>query len=116
MNVRRFIASLAALAVLGGCAQVQPEAVPEVTPEPTASEPEPSPTPSEPTCAEVAAGLTVQQQAGQLLMVGVYGTLDGTTREIIAENKIGSVILMGNYDTSVSQTEELTRRSPTSAR
>lgn len=109
MNVRRFIASLAALAVLGGCAQVQPEAVPEVTPEPTASEPEPSPTPSEPTCAEVAAGLTVQQQAGQLLMVGVYGTLDGTTREIIAENKIGSVILMGNYDTSVSQTEELTQ-------
>ena len=77
MNVRRFIASLAALAVKQRVPQVQPEAVPEVTPEPTASEP--SPTPKEPTC-RVAAGLTVQQQAGQLLMVGVYGTLDGTTR------------------------------------
>ncbi len=105
MNFRRLVGATIALFALTSCAQHPADSPP--VPEPTVSEPEPSPTPDEPTCAEVAAELSVEQQVGQLLMIGVYGSLDAGTRESIGKHGVGSVILMGNYESSVSQIGEL---------
>lgn len=110
MKGRRLVGVAVALAAITGCAQVPPSspgAQPEVAAETT--EPAASRAPSEPTCSDVAASLSTAQQVGQLLMVGVYGALDGHERETITSHEIGSVILMGNYDTSVPETRELTQ-------
>lgn len=111
LRTSRVLGALAVLAVASGCAQVPPtQGSPSQDAAAVATrEAEPSPTPTEPTCADIAATLTVEQQVGQLLMVGVHGALDGTERELITTHEIGSVILMGNYDTSVQETRELTQ-------
>lgn len=59
-----------------------------------------SPTPSAPpveACLVKAGALPVADRVGQLFMVGVStGGLDETTRSAIADNRLGSVVLLGN--------------------
>ncbi len=50
-----------------------------------------------PSCADLVAGLTPAEQVGQLLMVAVGSTgLGSGERDILAESRTGSVILLGN--------------------
>ncbi|WP_077684529.1 glycoside hydrolase family 3 N-terminal domain-containing protein [Tessaracoccus aquimaris] len=111
MNARFGVAALAAAAVLAGCAPQLPVSDSRIhaggtgastpTVKPTASgspTPEPSATPSPArACLAFAESLTVQEQAGQLYMVGVSTSgLDETTRAAIRDNALGSVVLLGN--------------------
>ncbi|WP_297110280.1 glycoside hydrolase family 3 N-terminal domain-containing protein [Tessaracoccus sp.] len=57
----------------------------------------PTPTPSVPACVAMARGLTLEQRVGQLFMLGVDTSgLDETTRAAISDNRVGSVVLLGN--------------------
>lgn len=106
---------LAAL-VLAGCAQTPPApAGPPATPQPSATSATPTtPAASAPaterggTCVDVAAGLGVREQAGELVMMGVTGDLDSAEEAALAEGGFGSVILMGNTDHGVAGTQERT--------
>ena len=62
------------------------------TPEPT------SPTPRPPArCSELAGELSVAEQVGQLLMVGVNSAgISADDADILAKTRAGSVILLGN--------------------
>jgi beta-N-acetylhexosaminidase len=103
---------LALVSVLvGACAQVpgpQATSAPERTPSaaPTTASPTPTPSgsptptpaaPAEPSCGDLVAGLTPAEQVGQLLMVAVGSTGPGASeRDILADSRTGSVILLGN--------------------
>ena len=105
---RRVAAGFAAVATvvatgLAGCGQVAPTAsvVPTST-KPTSVAPSGAPS-SAPTstatadgsCAALAASLTPAERAGQLIVVGVRGTLDAAERAVLTKNHAGAVILMG---------------------
>lgn len=112
MSVRLGVAVLAAAAVLAGCApqlpvndsRIHDGASGTTTPtgESTASgsaTPEASVTPTQaaPACLAYAESLTLEEQTGQLYMVGVSTSgLDETTRAAISDNSLGSVVLLGN--------------------
>lgn len=108
----------AALAVLalaaGGCARVAPGVASPGVPSPTAATPTtagtptPTSTPAEPTCRDLAASLTLKQQVGQLLMVGVTGALDDAEREALVATDAGAVILMGSSRVGVAGTAAIT--------
>lgn len=60
-------------------------------------------------CAALAASLPLEQQVGQLFMLGVSTAgLDETTRQAISLSRIGSVVLLGNSDAGVSDIRMLT--------
>ncbi|MBU4415750.1 MAG: glycoside hydrolase family 3 protein, partial [Actinobacteria bacterium] len=59
-------------------------------------------------CAAQAQAMSLKQQAGQLVMVGVSGSLDAAERKAITASKAGSVILMGNNYGGVKQVAKLT--------
>ncbi|MGB7962920.1 MAG: glycoside hydrolase family 3 N-terminal domain-containing protein, partial [Propionicimonas sp.] len=61
-----------------------------------------------PTCRATAEGLSLREQAGQLLMVGLSGTLDAAERTAITKYHVGSVILMGTSTAGVKRTAALT--------
>ena len=116
---RAGVAGLAVLALAaGGCARVAPGATSgpaaptpggasAATP-PDPSVPPASPTPAEATCTDLAASLTLKQQVGQLLMVGVTGALDDAERAALVATDAGSVILMGNSRVGVRATGDIT--------
>ncbi|MFP5416113.1 MAG: glycoside hydrolase family 3 N-terminal domain-containing protein [Actinomycetes bacterium] len=120
--MRALGATLGVLAlVMTGCAQVPPGASPgpagpaSVGPPaaPTASAAtsgsEPSATPARGgTCSDLAGGLSLREQAGQLVMVGVTGELDAAESGAITGAALGSVILMGNTDDGVAGTRART--------
>ncbi len=89
------------------------------TPSPTAS-PAPGPgrtppptEPTEPTCAELAARLSLDDQVGQLLMVAVSSTgIDDSAAATLADTRAGSALLLGNSDLGLAAT----RRVATDAR
>lgn len=60
--------------------------------------------PPVPTCRATAEGLSLRERAGQLLMVGVSGTLDAAERKAITTYHAGSVILMGSSSEGVKRT------------
>jgi len=75
-----------------------------LSPTPTSSAsptPVPSPSPTGraavPTCNDLAASLTLSQQIGQLMMVGISSTgLSTSQARILSRGHVGSVILLGN--------------------
>jgi beta-N-acetylhexosaminidase len=80
---------------------------------PTANPPAPSApggsaSAGEQACFAQAQALSLKQQAGQLVMVGVAGTLDSGERKALKASQAGAVILMGNNFGSVSQVAKLT--------
>lgn len=63
-----------------------------------------------PTCAALAASLTMPQRVGQLLMVGVSsGGLTTRDRGVLAKSQAGSVIFLGNSRAGATQIRRLTR-------
>ncbi|MEA5055816.1 MAG: glycoside hydrolase family 3 N-terminal domain-containing protein [Propionicimonas sp.] len=83
----------------------------------TASPPSPSATPTPtatPTdgqvCLAEAEAMSLAEQAGQLVMVGVSGDLDATERKAITKYHLGAVILMGTSQRGVAKTATLTSR------
>src|ERR687898_972680 len=76
-----------------------PSAVPataSTTPVPSGS-PTPTSEPAERSCADLVARLSPAEQVGQLLMVAVGSTgVGGRDRDILADSRAGSVILLGN--------------------
>lgn len=68
-----------------------------------------SPTPTIDACAQMAEGLTPDQQVGQLFMVGIDSEeLSETTRQVIADSEIGSVVLLCNRSSGHSAVRKLT--------
>lgn len=59
-------------------------------------------------CADLAAGLPLAEQVGELLMAGVAGSLDAGERDAIAAHHVGSVLLMGNSTAGVDAVRALT--------
>ncbi len=78
------------------------------TPAPSATTPESSP--AAPTCRAESAALTLAEQVGQLVMVGVGVQLTGTERSVIREYHLGSVIVMGTTPGGVKQVAALTAK------
>lgn len=69
-----------------------------------------APTPAETSCADLAAGLSPTEQVGQLLMVAVASSgLGSGDREVLAENRAGSVILLGNSTAGADRTRRVIR-------
>ena len=87
-------------------------------PTPTATSPIPTfsggpstvkPTPPEPTCADLVEGLSLRQQVGQLLMVGMSSSgLSGSVADVLDDTRAGSVILLGNSTAGAVATRRLT--------
>ena len=86
-------------------APTAPTSTATTTPAVTASS---SPEPQAPTCRATAQGLSLREQAGQLLMVGVSGSLDEAELTAITKYHVGSVILMGTSTAGVKRTAALT--------
>lgn len=129
--MRRPLALLLATGVaLAGCAQVKPAepAAPGVTasPTPPAAIPDRTAAPATPsvpgtaaspgapkparagTCADVAAGMSLAQQAGLLVMMGVKDELDASEKAVLTKHEIGTVILMGTSTADVAGTKART--------
>ncbi len=68
-----------------------------------------SPSPTVPSCAALAADLSLEEQVGQLFMIGLDSAeLNETTRRAIADYDIGSVILLSNRTSGSSAIRTLT--------
>lgn len=60
-------------------------------------------------CSALASSLSVEEQVGQLFMVGVSTSgLDESTRQAISLGRVGSVVLLGNSDAGVEDVRLLT--------
>ncbi|HHU39720.1 MAG TPA: glycoside hydrolase family 3 protein [Propionibacterium sp.] len=117
------VAGVAALALVG-CAQVPPGSAPgSPTSSPSGSMPGGSGTtsslptasgtgtpgaPGSNTCGDLVAGMSMSEQAAELVMMGVTGDLDAAEAAALAEHGFGSVILMGNTEHGVAGTKERT--------
>ena len=55
-------------------------------------------------CQRVASEMSVEDAAGQLVMMGVTGSLDATGASVLSSSRIGSVILMGTASGGVKGT------------
>jgi beta-N-acetylhexosaminidase len=103
--------ALAAVAALGlGACAPEPLGVHlpgEAVPSPSVSDgaagdsaaasPAPVPTPTTPACVTMARGLSPEERVGQLFMLGVSTSgLDEATRAAVVDNRVGSVVLLGN--------------------
>lgn len=114
MNRRQLVvcATLIGLAATG-CAQVAPGG-PTTPPGASATAAPGTATASgDPTggvrvCQDLVAGLSLEQQAGELVMVGVTGSLDATESAAIRGSHLGSVILMGSAGLGMSGTQAIT--------
>lgn len=110
--------ALAMTIVLAGCGTGAPPPPTDVTSPPPATvtptnppstpTPTPSEPPPEPACRAEAEALSIAERAGQLVMVGVTGSLDAGERKAITANHLGSVILMGASSRGVKKTAGLT--------
>lgn len=101
------VAALTAVALLGssGCTTTTSPSsqVPAGSPTATASA-----TASVQACLTQAQAMSLKERAGQVVMVGVSGSLDATESAAIKKYRIGSVILMGTYSGGVSQVKKVT--------
>jgi beta-N-acetylhexosaminidase len=73
-----------------------PQVQPTATPDPVSS------------CRAMVDGLSLKARAGQLVMVGVSGSLDAAERKAITSARAGSVILMGGTSGGVKGVAKLT--------
>lgn len=117
----RWIVSMVAAGLLGGCTQapvpsvqvpsVQPGASSVVpSPSTTSASPSPSATPAAELCLAEARSLSLDARIGQLLMVGVDGGLDAAERRALTKYHVGSVVLLGDQTGGVAGAARLTRR------
>ena len=68
-----------------------------------------SESPTVDSCASMAADLSLEEQVGQLFMIGLDSAeLNETTRSAISDHDIGSVILLGNRTSGSSAIRTLT--------
>ena len=98
--------------ILGGCQEKKPPAPSptpspvQETPAPTAT-PEPIPTPDP--MGDKLAAMTTEELAGQLLVVGIEGTVPGEdARQVIEDLHAGGIILFGRNVESAEQLVGLT--------
>jgi beta-N-acetylhexosaminidase len=115
----RLAAAMLAAVLLAGCSVVSPSAPssasapssPSATASPSASAPSSSPSttpdPGAP-CTAAAAALTLPEQVGQLVMVGVTVDLPAAQRTVISRHHLGSAIVMGPTPGGVAQVAGLT--------
>lgn len=117
-------AVVAVTAILAGCAPGGPPVTPPGSPVPTSPAPGTATTPSlSPTasatpslgptaapdaCSALVASMTLPQQAGQLVMLGVFGDPSADERAAIEKYAFGSVILEGNSTAGVAGTRKRT--------
>lgn len=107
---------LAASVLLAGCAVQSPGIPPAATSAVVPATTSASPTAVQPTstlepvpaCRAMVDRLSLKARAGQLVMVGVAGTLDAAERKAITSSKAGSVILMGGTAGGVKGVAKLT--------
>lgn len=89
-----------------------------VSPTPSgSSSPEPFSAPAGQGCRLLAEGLSTEQQAGQLFMVGVETSgLSSAARRVISDGAAGSVVLLGNSEAGSARiaalTEEIAAAAP----
>ena len=83
--------------------------------DPTARPQVPSP-PGEPDCTDLVASLSLREQVGQLLMVGVpsFGISAADERDL-ARIRAGSVVLLGNTEAGAEVVEGVTDRARSAA-
>lgn len=89
------------VALLGLVASCTATAEPSMSSAPVPSAPQPpstssSPSPARASCSTAAAELSLRQQVGQLIMVGVPATPSAAELKAISEHGFGSVILTDN--------------------
>lgn len=117
--MKRLALGVVVSAILAGCSvgPPGPPAPSTLTPQPTPTSATPAPTPAptptpiptpEPACRALAESLDLEEQAGQLVMVGVTGSLDAAERKAITSHHLGAVILMGASSRGVKKTATLT--------
>jgi beta-N-acetylhexosaminidase len=81
------------------------------TPSRPPSAPATSATPTQSACERFTATLSLEEQVGQLFMVGVSSSgLPDRDARVIAEGRVGSVILLGNSRSGKAATGRLTER------
>lgn len=66
--------------------------------------------PSTVSCVTLAGQLTVAEQAGQLLMMGITNGYDASEASIRARNKVGAVIFLGKSPEGVTGVRQITDR------
>jgi beta-N-acetylhexosaminidase len=72
------------------------------------TEPTPSPTPQLRGCADLVAAMNLDEQVGQLLMVGIDSNgLSSPAAEVLATTRAGSVILLGNSTAGAAATKQV---------
>lgn len=114
MKAALALTALGALA-LAACAPA-PIASPGATPSPeratgsaTPVSATPSPSPTIASCTDVAGELSLEKQVGQLFMLGIDSeALRESSRKIISDYEIGSVVLLSNRTAGVAAIRKLT--------
>ncbi|MDO5500909.1 MAG: glycoside hydrolase family 3 N-terminal domain-containing protein, partial [Propionibacteriaceae bacterium] len=120
MRSRRLL-PLLAVAALGLAACGTPGSEPASTTAPPAEATAPtqatpgdttatSATPGADSCATLVAGLPIEDQVGQLFMVGkaTGEPVDATYRQVLAESRAGHIVLLGNSTAGSDAVKELT--------
>lgn len=103
----RAIGAMLVTLTLGACASAAPGTSSHGGASPSAASPASSATGDQ--CLARAKGLSAEEQAGQMFMLGVNTSgLDVATRTAIEEGKIGSVVLLGNSTAGASRISALT--------
>ncbi len=117
---RRALAVLLGPLLLAGCSAVPPGPTP-ATSTPAATPPSgsatpapatatPSPSASAAACTAEARALSLREQVGQLVMIGVTVGLPSSQRAAISTHRIGSAIVMGATPGGVEQVSGLTAK------
>ncbi|MCE1175134.1 MAG: glycoside hydrolase family 3 [Propionibacteriales bacterium] len=102
----RAVTAVALSLLVAGCGTQVPMSPPIPTPSASSELPVP---PSPPRCTAEAAALSVKEQAGQLIMVGVsVSGLTAAEKSAISKSRAGAVILMGTSYAGVSGVAKLT--------
>lgn len=107
LGVPALAASLLTGFALGGCAQARPTATTPTSPTAastaTSVSSSPSPTSETPTaCADKVADMSIAEQAGLVVTIGLAKAPDAATTKLIARQHLGGVILTGPFKTGVS--------------
>ena len=96
--------------LLAGCAQTHPAAsTPAMTTAAAAASSATSTVSAGPrSCSEAASRLSVAEQAGLVVLVGLSGAPDADTSALIARDHIGGVVLTGPFATGVAGVKAVT--------
>ncbi|HOA88241.1 MAG TPA: glycoside hydrolase family 3 N-terminal domain-containing protein [Propioniciclava tarda] len=111
MSARRWAAALTVGSLaLTGCAQTRPT---QLEPSLTTASPGPSDGPtldlSDQDCAAAATKLTVQQQAGEVVLIGLAHAPDAATTALLTKTHAGGVVLTGTFRTGIGAISAITK-------